>query len=57
VGRVESYTHIVVHVITQLDGLVIVVIVDGIQSVHDIWAKLRRTYAGVEKNMHVFQIK
>jgi hypothetical protein len=36
---------------------VIVVIVDGIQSVHDIWAKLRRTYAGVEKNMHVFQIK
>jgi hypothetical protein len=32
-------------------------IVDGIQSVQDIWAKLQRTYAGAENNMCVFQIK
>jgi uncharacterized protein YoxC len=35
----------------------IAVTVDMPQSVHDIWAKLRRTYARAENNMRIFQIK
>jgi hypothetical protein len=31
--------------------------VDGIRKVHDIWVKLRRTYAGVENHTRVFQIE
>jgi hypothetical protein len=31
--------------------------VDDIQSVKDIWAKLKRIYAGAENNMRVFQIE
>jgi hypothetical protein len=32
----------------------IAVTVDGIQSVKDIWAKLKRIYASAENNMRVF---
>jgi hypothetical protein len=35
----------------------IAVTVDGIQSVKDIWAKLKRIYADTENNMRVFQIE
>jgi acetolactate synthase regulatory subunit len=35
----------------------IAVTVDGIQSVKDIWAKLKKIYAGAENNMRVFQIE
>jgi hypothetical protein len=35
----------------------IAVTVDGIQSVKDIWAKLKRIYVGAENNMMVFQIE
>jgi hypothetical protein len=35
----------------------IAVTVDGIQSVKDIWAKLKGIYAGAENNMRVFQIE
>ena len=31
--------------------------VDGIRKVEDIWAKLKRTYAGAENHMRVFQIQ
>jgi hypothetical protein len=31
--------------------------VDGIRKVQDIWAKLKRTYAGAENHMRVFQIQ
>jgi hypothetical protein len=31
--------------------------VDGIQSVKNIWAKLKRIYTGAENNMRVFQIE
>jgi hypothetical protein len=34
----------------------IVVMVDDIQSVKAIWAKLKMIYAGAENNMRVFQI-
>lgn len=37
--------------------LSIAITVDGIQRVRDIWAKLRRTYAGAENNIRVFQIE
>jgi Retrotransposon gag protein len=42
-----------------LDSMVlsIAVTVDDIQSVKDIWAKLKRIYAGAESNMRVFQIE
>jgi hypothetical protein len=33
------------------------VTMDGIQSVKDIWAKLKMIYVGVENNMMVFQIE
>jgi hypothetical protein len=36
--------------------LSIVVMVDGIQSMKAIWAKLKMIYAGIENNMRVFQI-
>jgi hypothetical protein len=35
----------------------ITVTVDDIQSVKDIWTKLKRIYAGAENNMRVFQIE
>jgi hypothetical protein len=35
----------------------IIVTMDVIQSVKDIWAKLKRIYAGAENNMRVFQIE
>jgi hypothetical protein len=31
--------------------------IDGIQSVKNIWAKLKRIYTGAENNMRVFQIE
>jgi Retrotransposon gag protein len=37
--------------------LSIAVTVDDIQSVKDIWAKLKRIYAGAKNNMRVFQIE
>jgi predicted nucleotidyltransferase len=52
--------HVVVYMVTQLDDPVNYcepVTVDIIQNVQDIWVKLRRTYAGAENNMRVFQIK
>jgi hypothetical protein len=35
----------------------IAVMVNGIQNVKDIWAKLRRIYAGAENNMKALQIE
>jgi hypothetical protein len=35
----------------------ITITVNGIQNVNDIWAKLRRIYAGAKNNMRVFQIE
>jgi hypothetical protein len=51
-------THILLYMwLLNLMVQSIAVTVDGIESIHDIWAKLRRTYARVENNMRVFQIK